>query len=398
MTRSLAFAFAGPAPPIGVLDYGARLSRLRWRRAARAAGVADWRPDEPAEAAVAAAGSWVVVRDPTALPIPGARVPEPPYGRVLLAGDAVPEGASYVHTLRELELTPLRTVAGRGEPAAAFAFWTSDHPPRAGETVAAFCDRLLGAPASERAADDAFRVLRFDEPSARERPELTRRLPSGAGAPGAAKVVRILDVGCGAGGGIAGARERHPGWRITGVERDPRLAAQARTRCDRVFEGDLRDILPRLSREGERFDAIVLADVLEHLEDPFAALRDAGALAAPDARLLVSVPNVGHLSFVRDLLCGRFDPVPAGLLDAGHLRWFTRRSLAAALEETGWVPAAIEGEPGAPSPDPGPLREIASAWPDRDEKSLGTYQWIAEARRAPTVASSRAMCANGSQP
>src|SRR5262249_56959034 len=133
--------------------------------------------------------------------------------------------------------------------------------------------------------------------------------------------------------------------------------------------------------DGHACGCMVLADVLEPLEAPFEPLRVAGALAAPGARLLVSVPNVGHLSVVRDLLCGRFDPVPAGLLDAGHLRWFTRESLAGALEECGWSVSAIEGEPGAPSPDPAPLREIARAWPDRDEESLGTYQWIAEAMR-----------------
>ncbi|HEY1252626.1 MAG TPA: methyltransferase domain-containing protein [Thermoanaerobaculia bacterium] len=376
MTRSVAFVHDAAGPPPG-LDYGARLSRLRWRRAARAGAMADWTAEEPAERAVGAAGSWVVVRDATALPAPASRIPEPPYGRVLLAGDGVPEGASYVHTLRELELTPLRTVPGRAATAAgAFAFWPSDHPPKAGETVAAFCARLLALGGNAHATDDAFRVLRFDDPSARERPELTRRLPSGAGNP-----VRILDVGCGAGGGIAGARGRHAGWRITGIERDGRLAAQARERCDRVLEGDLREILPRLARDGETFDAIVFADVLEHLEDPFDALRAAARLAAPGCRLLVSVPNVGNLSVVRDLLCGRFDPVPAGLLDAGHLRWFTRESLAGALEESGWVVTAIEGEPGAPSPDPGPLREIARAWPDRDDESLATYQWVAEATR-----------------
>jgi 2-polyprenyl-3-methyl-5-hydroxy-6-metoxy-1,4-benzoquinol methylase len=369
LSRSLAFV-AAPRP----LDYGSCFSRLRWRRAARAQEVADWSPEAPAEAAVAAAGSWVVVRDPTALPLPGSRIPEPPYGRVLVAGDAVPEPPSYVHTLRELEQARVRTETGpRGSEAAAFAFWPADHPPRAGETVAAFCGRLLAAGADAHARDDAFRVLRFEEPSGRERPELTRRIPAGA--------LRILDVGCGAGGGIAGGGGRASGWRVTGIERAPALAALARARCDRVLEGDLREILPRLAAVGERFDVIVFADVLEHLEDPFEPLRIAGTLAAPGARLLVSVPNVGHLSIVRDLVGGRFDPVPAGLLDAGHLRWFTRESLVLALEETGWLAVSIDGEAGAPSPDPEPFLAVARAWPDRDETSLRTYQWIAEARR-----------------
>jgi SAM-dependent methyltransferase len=179
--------------------------------------------------------------------------------------------------------------------------------------------------------------------------------------------------------GIAGAKARNPGWKVTGVEKDPRLASRARERCDRVLEGDLAEILPALESAGERFDAIVFADVLEHLEDPVAALTMGRRVAAPGARLLVSVPNVGHLSIVRDLIAGRFDPVPAGLTDMGHLRWFTRVFLEEALCESGWRVDAIESEAGAPPPQAQDFLALAAAWPDCDRESLLTYQWVATA-------------------
>ena len=125
---------------------------------------------------------------------------------------------------------------------------------------------------------------------------------------------------------------------------------------------------------------MVFADVLEHLDDPVAALAAGRRLAAAGATLLVSVPNAGHLSVARDLLAGRFDPVPAGLCDAGHLRWFTRFFLADAILEAGWSQACLEGEPGAPPPEPDPFLALASAWSDCDRESLLTYQWIATAR------------------
>jgi SAM-dependent methyltransferase len=164
---------------------------------------------------------------------------------------------------------------------------------------------------------------------------------------------------------------------VTGIEWDAALAGRARSRCDRVVEGDLARSLPVLEREGERFDAIVFADVLEHLDDPVAALTAARRVAAAGARLLVSVPNVGHLSIARDLVAGRFDPIPAGLTDARHLRWFTRLSLEEALQEAGWRDVTIEGEAGAPAPDASGFLALASAWPDCDRESLATYQWIA---------------------
>ena len=120
--------------------------------------------------------------------------------------------------------------------------------------------------------------------------------------------------------------------------------------------------------------------MLEHLDDPVAALAAGRRLAAPQATLLVSVPNVGHLSIARDLLAGRFDPVPAGLCDTGHLRWFTRPFLEDALAESGWNGARVESDPGYPPPEPGAFLALASAWPDARRDSLLTYQWIATAR------------------
>ncbi len=330
--------------------------------------VAVWDALSSARAELAGADSWVVILENSALPATGA-VPEPPPGRVTLSEPATPVDPPFLHTLRELERATLGPGAGR-PGAAALAFRPGDFPTSDGETVASFLRRLEES--GSAVVDPGFRVVLFDDPSTRERPELTRRLPPGN--------ARILDVGCGAGGGIAAARGRNPGWTVTGIERDPALALRAREVCDRVLEGDLEEILPRLAAGGDRFDALVFADVLEHVADPISVLRMGRELAAAGATLLVSVPNVGHLSIVRDLLEGRFDPVPAGLCDAGHLRWFTRSWLPEALEEAGWRVVTIEAERGAPAPDADAFLAFAAAWTGSDRESLLAYQWVAVCR------------------
>jgi 2-polyprenyl-3-methyl-5-hydroxy-6-metoxy-1,4-benzoquinol methylase len=345
-------------------DYGARLERLRWRRACGASSGVAWLAASPASAAVGRAAEWIVVLDASALPVFRSG-PAIPAGKVAAAARAAPDGPA-VHTLRELESSTIAASAPEGEAPPALAFRTADFPPRPGETVERFVERLRSPGIAARVPGFAAVVL--DEPSERERPELTRRLPEGP--------LRILDAGCGAGAAIATAKSRRSGWTVTGIEWDRELARRARARCDRVLEGDLRRILPSLGAAGETFDALVFADVLEHLEDPVAALSAARAVAAPQARLLVSVPNAGHLSIARDLLAGRFDPVPAGLCDARHLRWFTRSFLAEAIAEAGWSVVAVEGEAGSPPGDAEAMRALASGWPEADLESLATYQWV----------------------
>ena len=84
------------------------------------------------------------------------------------------------------------------------------------------------------------------------------------------------------------------------------------------------------------FDAVSFLDVLEHLADPLAALHRARELLAPGGVLLVSVPNVGYWPVVRDLIAGRFDYQPVGILCNTHVRFFTARSLEQMLQDAGF--------------------------------------------------------------
>jgi len=316
-----------------------------------------------------------VVTEETALPWPASRFPVPEPERILVPLTVLAAGTA-AHTLREIEaIAPPRESNALWSPADAAAppaigFRPTDFPPVAGETVGRLLQRLLAA-SDRRQHDPCFRAVVFEDASRSERPELTRHFPHG--------VRRLLDVGCGAGGSSAALRGLAKGLRVTGIEKDSESAACARGSLDRVIEGDAPLVLQDLVRLGEKFDAFLFADVLEHLENPIESLSLARALAAPAAILIASVPNAGHLSLVRDLVFGRFDPVPAGLADAGHLRWFTRRSLGSALEEAGWRVLSIESWPGAAAPGQDEFLSALSGWPRLDRESLLTYQWIAVA-------------------
>jgi SAM-dependent methyltransferase len=365
--------FVGFLVPRGGLDYGRRLARLRWKRRFPEYHAVELSRGALAEDAFTPATNWVVVSDEIALPTPGAEV-SPVPGRVLLASPLSPATPPVVHTLRELEESADaigRKAPERDESAPAIVFQPSDFPPGSGETVEEYVRRLASAPTPRAFAPGLCAVVFQDSPGG-DRADVTRRFPPG--------IRRLLDVGCGSGEAAAALCRSRPGLAATGIERDPATAALARQRLGDVREGDARTALSRLTEAGERFDALLFADVLEHFDDPIGVLGLACKLAMSEATLVASVPNVGHLSLVRDLVLGRFDPLPAGLADAGHLRWFTRTSLAEAFAEAGWKDVTIDAASGAAAPGAEKFLRRTEAWAGRDRESLTTYQWIAVAR------------------
>jgi methionine biosynthesis protein MetW len=199
---------------------------------------------------------------------------------------------------------------------------------------------------------------------------------------------RVLDVGCAT--GYLAAELTARGGAVVGVEADPAAARSAAAHCRRVVTGDIetgecREALAALAP----FDAVVCADVLEHLRDPWGALRFLGTLLRPGGRAVLSVPNTGHWTARRALLRGRFPYAEHGLFDRTHLRFFTRAS-ARDLAAAGGL--RVRAERFAPAPLPlqahvSALRRLegpaARAWPE-----LFALQVVLEceaSRQAPAV-------------
>lgn len=84
-----------------------------------------------------------------------------------------------------------------------------------------------------------------------------------------------------------------------------------------------------------KFDVVLLADVLEHMTDPEAGLSLARNRLADGGSLLISMPNVAHLSNRLSIALGRFNYSDRGLLDKAHLRFFTKATFMQLLKENG---------------------------------------------------------------
>jgi 2-polyprenyl-3-methyl-5-hydroxy-6-metoxy-1,4-benzoquinol methylase len=148
----------------------------------------------------------------------------------------------------------------------------------------------------------------------------------------------VLDVGCGSGGVGPGLR-RAGACRLTGIEVMPEQAELARAEYDEVIAAPVEEALEQVDGP---FDTILCLDVLEHLVDPEQVMRALHGVAAPGARLQVSLPNARHVSLMKDLvLKGTFGYTEWGHRDKTHLRWFTRRDIVEAMERCGWTVARV---------------------------------------------------------
>jgi len=150
---------------------------------------------------------------------------------------------------------------------------------------------------------------------------------------------RVLEVGCGSGATLAMLRaERGCRW-LAGVELFPDAAQLARTHLDAVYEGDI-EAMAMPVPEGS---LVLCLDVLEHLRDPWLAVRRLATLLRPDGSLIASIPNVRHVAVVGPLLLrGQWRYTDSGPLDRTHLRFFTRESAVALLEDAGLRVRRIE--------------------------------------------------------
>lgn len=127
---------------------------------------------------------------------------------------------------------------------------------------------------------------------------------------------RVVELGCGY--GFLGHDLAPAPVRYAGLDRDAARLALARGLAQPVVRGDI----TRAPFRDNCAELVVLAEVLEHLPDPSAALAEAARLLVPGGRLLASAPS----------------PDADDCVAFGHAReGFTRAALTALLAENGWA-------------------------------------------------------------
>jgi 2-polyprenyl-3-methyl-5-hydroxy-6-metoxy-1,4-benzoquinol methylase len=225
-----------------------------------------------------------------------------------------------------------------------------------------------------------FKYTRYDDSPGSTHNLVVDLVPEGAS---------VLEVGC-ATGYMSNVLVGRGGCRVTGIELDPTAAAEASAYCDRVVVGNIETLDLEEHLGDERFDAVLFADVLEHLSDPAEVLRRVRPFIAEGGAVVASIPNIAHISVRLALLGGEFRYRELGLLDDTHLRFFTRESIVDLFESSDlvistWLRRRIDAEDAEISPPPGVPEDVRS-WLGSDPE-LTTYQFVV--RAAPSDAASQ---------
>jgi 2-polyprenyl-3-methyl-5-hydroxy-6-metoxy-1,4-benzoquinol methylase len=159
----------------------------------------------------------------------------------------------------------------------------------------------------------------------------------------------VVDVGCGE--GAFALRLVDGGYAVVGLDMIEPETHPARGEFEYVAV-DLLDAGAReafLERHGERFDAVVLLEVIEHVHDPWQVLEFCRALLRPEGLLLLSTPNVtSFFSRFRFLTSGRLHQFEPGDLSYGHINPMTAMMVATVMSETGFE--LLEKTPGPRMP------------------------------------------------
>jgi 2-polyprenyl-3-methyl-5-hydroxy-6-metoxy-1,4-benzoquinol methylase len=140
--------------------------------------------------------------------------------------------------------------------------------------------------------------------------------------------VRILDLGSGSGDFALEALHERPDAELVGLDLAASGVQMATNKVPRAvfFQQDFTQPIAIADRYTGWATHAVCTEVLEHLDDPTAMLRNVRPLLAPGCRLVITVPSGPMSAFDRHI---------------GHRRHFTRALLDRTLRDAGFEPVEL---------------------------------------------------------
>jgi SAM-dependent methyltransferase len=135
----------------------------------------------------------------------------------------------------------------------------------------------------------------------------------------------ILDIGCGSGANARLLKQKGVKGSVFGVTLSEREREEACRHMERCWVADI-ETLDTSYLSGLRFECMLFCHVLEHLRDPVSVIRSFLPFLELGGCILIAVPNILFWRHRLRFLAGRFEHEEGGIMDDGHLRFFTYRT------------------------------------------------------------------------
>lgn len=145
---------------------------------------------------------------------------------------------------------------------------------------------------------------------------------------------RVLDIGCN--DGTISSQLLKLGIRVCGLDLSAENVRQARERGIDAAVGNAREKLP--FEEGY-FDVVFAGEIIEHLYDPEAFMREVRRVLRPGGAIVLTTPNLASLGNRMRLLVGRYPKLMSPYLSEGmgdHIHMFTVDTLERLFVKTGF--------------------------------------------------------------
>ena len=98
-----------------------------------------------------------------------------------------------------------------------------------------------------------------------------------------------------------------------------------------------------LALVSKRFDVVISTEVIEHLYDPRGFIAFARRILASGGEFIISTPYHGFLKNLALVIAGKLDAHFTVLWDGGHIKFFSRKTLALMLREQGFEATGFAG-------------------------------------------------------
>lgn len=188
----------------------------------------------------------------------------------------------------------------------------------------------------------------------------------------------VLEAGCACGSNLMTIKYQNPASELYGIELEE-AAASIAGQYAQIYNLDLEGFSTESWQD--KFDVVIMGDILEHLRDPWKTVARMYNILKPGGKIIISVPNITHVSIFRRMLAGHWDYEDAGILDRTHLRFFARAEVLSLLENAGFMVSDIGYTQTALTDKDRALLPTLTAMLEQtaDPGQLKAYQWVAVA-------------------